>query len=75
MVVIALMVAQALGRVTVLRDKASLWVAIGACFFMLSDTLLATNRFAIALPMAQTLVLSTYYTAQILMARHARPPA
>ncbi len=75
MVVIALMVAQALGRVTVLRDKASLWVAMGACFFMLSDTLLATNRFAIALPMAQTLVLSTYYTAQILMERHARPPA
>lgn len=75
MVVIALMAAQAIGRAGVLRDKPSLWVAIGACFFMLSDTLLATNRFAIALPMAQALVLSTYYIAQILIARHARPPA
>ena len=35
--------------------------------------LLATNRFAFPLPMAQFWVLSTYYVAQILIARHARP--
>ena len=72
-VVIALMAAQAIGRAGVLRDPAALGVAIGACFFMLSDSLLATHKFAFALPMAPLWVLGTYYTAQILIARHARP--
>jgi alkylglycerol monooxygenase len=71
-VVIALMAAQAIGRATVLRDKASVAVAVGACFFMLSDALLAINRFAVPLPMAQFVVLATYYAAQILIARNAR---
>ena len=70
-VVIALMAAQAIGRATTLRDRASVGVAVGACFFMLSDSLLATNRFAVALPYAQVWVLGTYYLAQGLMARHA----
>jgi uncharacterized membrane protein YhhN len=74
-VVIALMAAQAIGRAVVLRDKAAIGVAIGAGFFMLSDALLATNRFAVPLPMAQFWVLATYYVAQILIARHARPVA
>jgi alkylglycerol monooxygenase len=70
-VVIALMAAQAIGRATVLRDRASIAVAIGAALFMLSDSLLATNRFALALPLAQLWVLASYYAAQILIARHA----
>ena len=74
-VVIALMAAQAIGRATVLRNKAALGVAIGSGFFMLSDALLATNRFAFPLPLAEFWVLSTYYVAQILIARHARPVA
>ena len=65
--VIALMAAQAMGRATVLRDAPSLWVAIGAGFFMLSDSLLATNRFVTPLPMAQVWVLATYYAAQALI--------
>ncbi|MDO9359815.1 MAG: lysoplasmalogenase family protein [Polaromonas sp.] len=72
-VVIALMAAQAIGRATVLRDRAAVWAAIGAGFFMLSDSLLATNRFAMPLPMAQLWVLSTYYVAQILIVLNARP--
>ena len=72
-IVIALMAAQAIGRATVLRDKASLGVAIGAGFFMLSDALLATNKFAQPLPMAQLWVLGTYYLAQVLIVHHARP--
>jgi alkylglycerol monooxygenase len=71
--VIALMAAQAVGRATVLRDAASMAVAIGAGFFMLSDTLLAINRFAQPLPMAQFWVLATYYAAQVLIVRNARP--
>jgi sterol desaturase/sphingolipid hydroxylase (fatty acid hydroxylase superfamily)/uncharacterized membrane protein YhhN len=74
-VVIALMAAQAIGRATWLRDKGSVAAAVGACFFMLSDSLLATNKFALQFPMAQFLVLATYYVAQILIARNARPQA
>ncbi len=66
-VVIALMAAQAMGRAAVLRDQASVLVAVGAVFFMLSDSLLATNRFVTPLPLSQLWVLSTYYVAQCLI--------
>ena len=69
-IVIALMAAQAIGRATVLRDGAAVGVAIGAGFFMLSDSLLAVNKFVSPLPMAQVWVLSTYYAAQILIVRY-----
>lgn len=65
--VIALMAAQALGRATVWRDRASVLVAAGAVFFMLSDSLLAVNRFVTPLPLAQLGVLATYYLAQCLI--------
>jgi alkylglycerol monooxygenase len=71
--VIALMAAQAIGRAMLLRDRASVSVAIGAVFFMASDSLLAINRFAAPLPMAQFFVLATYYVAQLLIAAQARP--
>ena len=70
-IVIASMAAQAIGRATLLRDRASIAVAVGACFFMLSDSLLAVNKFAVALPMAQFWVLATYYVAQLLIACNA----
>jgi uncharacterized membrane protein YhhN len=72
-VVIALMAAQAFGRATVLRDTASVAVAVGAAFFMVSDSLLAINKFAFPLPMAQFWVLATYYVAQLLIACNAVP--
>ena len=62
--VIALMAAQAIGRAAVLGDRTARQVALGACFFMLSDSLLATNRFVQPLPLAQVWVLATYYAAQ-----------
>lgn len=71
--VITLMAAQAIGRATVLHDKAAWGVALGAGFFMLSDALLALNKFVAPLPLAPLCVLSTYYAAQILIVRHARP--
>ena len=76
-VVIACMAAQALGRAAVLGAAypQAVWVAVGACFFMLSDSLLAINRFVMPLPMASLWVLATYYVAQILIVRHARPRA
>ncbi len=72
--VIALMAAQAIGRAIVLRDAASAAVAVGALFFMASDSMLAVNKFAIPLPMAQFAVLATYYVAQVLIALNAAAP-
>ncbi|MDP3618777.1 MAG: lysoplasmalogenase family protein [Ramlibacter sp.] len=74
-VVIALMAAQAIGRAIVLRDNASIAVAVGASFFMVSDSLLAINKFAFAFPMAQFFVLATYYAAQVLIAFNSTPAA
>jgi sterol desaturase/sphingolipid hydroxylase (fatty acid hydroxylase superfamily)/uncharacterized membrane protein YhhN len=74
-IVIATMAAQAIGRAAVLGDKRSVAVAIGACFFMLSDSILALNRFWQPLPMAQLGVLATYYAAQLLIAGNARAAA
>ena len=71
--VIALMAAQAIGRATLLRDPAATSVAVGSAFFMLSDALLAINRFAQPLPMAAFWVLATYYVAQFLIVRNSRP--
>ena len=65
--VIALMAAQAMGRATVLRSGPALRVALGAGCFMLSDSLLATDRFVTPLPWAPVWVLSTYYAAQVLI--------
>ncbi|MGH8821782.1 MAG: lysoplasmalogenase family protein, partial [Rhodoferax sp.] len=69
--IIALMAAQAIGRATVLRNHAAAMVAVGAGFLMLSDALLAVNRFVQPLPLAPLWVLGTYYAAQILIARNA----
>ena len=71
-VVIALMAAQAIGRALVLRDGPSAAVAAGAAFFMLSDALLAIDRFAQPFAMAPFWVLGTYYIAQILIASNAQ---
>jgi sterol desaturase/sphingolipid hydroxylase (fatty acid hydroxylase superfamily)/uncharacterized membrane protein YhhN len=71
--VISLMAAQAIGRAVVMKDGASLWVAVGACAFMLSDTLLAINKFMQPLPLAALWILGTYYVAQLLIVLHARP--
>lgn len=72
--VIALMVAQAIGRAAV-RDAAATAVGLGACVFMLSDALIAINRFVQPLPLVSLWVLASYYTAQILIVHHARPVA
>ena len=69
-VVIALMTAQAIGRATEQQTPAAIAVAVGAGFFMLSDSLLAINRFVTPLPFSGLWVLSTYFTAQALILLH-----
>ena len=67
--VIATMAAQAWGRAKHLFSAASLWVAWGSVSFMLSDTLLALDKFVSPLPYAGLWVLATYYLAQGLIVR------
>ncbi len=62
--VIALMAAQALGRAAQLQTDAARTVALGACVFMVSDSVLAVDRFVQPVPMAIFWVLTTYYAAQ-----------
>jgi sterol desaturase/sphingolipid hydroxylase (fatty acid hydroxylase superfamily)/uncharacterized membrane protein YhhN len=65
---LGLMVAQAAGRASVLRAGASVLVAVGAGFFMVSDLTLALATFhASAWPVDQA-TLPTYYLAQGLIA-------
>ena len=65
--VIVLMAAQAWGRWTVLRNSAALQVAIGASLFMLSDSILAIDRFVQPVDFALFWVLITYFAAQVLI--------
>lgn len=74
-VVIASMAAQAIGRAAVLRDAPARAVALGAVVFMLSDSLLAFNRFVAPLPLASLWVLATYYVVQWLILRCSVRPA
>ena len=67
--VIATMAAQAWGRAKHLYSASSLWVAWGSLSFMLSDTLLAFDKFVSPLPYAGLWVLATYYLAQGLIVR------
>jgi uncharacterized membrane protein YhhN len=45
------------------------WAAAGALLFMLSDTLLAWNRFHVAIPLSALWILATYYAALWCLAR------
>ncbi|MEY4749995.1 MAG: hypothetical protein RIQ60_2209 [Pseudomonadota bacterium] len=75
--VIALMAAQALGRALLeaeaARRRHALGVALGALCFMLSDSMLALDRFVTPLPQARLWVLASYYAAQILIVQHMLP--
>jgi alkylglycerol monooxygenase len=70
--VISLMAAQAIGRATVQGDAAARWVALGACVFMVSDSLIAINKFVTPIPLASLWILATYYCAQLLIVHNAR---
>jgi sterol desaturase/sphingolipid hydroxylase (fatty acid hydroxylase superfamily)/uncharacterized membrane protein YhhN len=71
--VISLMVAQAIGRAQVLGSTASRGVALGACVFMVSDSLIAIDKFLAPVPLSSLWILVTYYAAQMLIVHHARP--
>ena len=73
--VLATMGGQALGRACWLREhgadraNAARHAAAGAVLFMISDSLLAWDRFRAPLPLASVYILTTYYAALWLIAR------
>jgi uncharacterized membrane protein YhhN len=69
------MAGQAASRAAHLHSPPALYAALGAALFVLSDTLLAWNRFRRPLPAAQALIHATYFPAQWLIAISAATSA
>lgn len=66
--VISLMAWLALTRWLAMEERGSLLALAGALLFIVSDSILALNRFKARIRHAQLLILSTYFTAQWLIA-------
>jgi uncharacterized membrane protein YhhN len=64
MVAIVVMAWQATGRWSTIGGTSATLSLAGALFFVVSDSVLALNRFRKPFPSAQLLILSTYYVAQ-----------
>ena len=70
---VATMAAQAMGRYLQLQSGAARLAAAGGIFFMLSDGLLAIDRFWARIPYAAVVILVPYYLAQVLIALSTQP--
>lgn len=70
--VLSSMAAQAMGRFLVVKTKPAQSAAIGAVFFMLSDFLLAFDRFHSLILLAPVLILIPYYLGQWLIVSSTR---
>jgi uncharacterized membrane protein YhhN len=68
------MSAQAMGRSLLLRTSAARLAALGTLLFVLSDALLAFDRFYAPLRLAPLLILVPYYAAQWLIASSTDVP-
>ena len=64
-------VAQAAGRAAERSTPMARQVAVGACIFMASDTLIAINKFLTPVPQAGLVIMLSYYLAQWLLWRGA----
>ena len=58
----------AIAAMAIASCRFSWWVALGAMLFLLSDSILAANRFKTAVPGRDYLVWLTYYAGQFLIA-------
>ena len=52
----------------VLRDGSAFLAMVGALLFMLSDAILALNKFRAPIPQHDLIIMTTYYGAQLLIA-------
>jgi uncharacterized membrane protein YhhN len=66
-IVLMLMASFALLRIGRTSRKSLIWVFIGALLFMLSDSLLAINKFHSSIPMASIAIMTTYIAAQYMI--------
>jgi uncharacterized membrane protein YhhN len=66
--ILLVMAGQAASRAAHLHTVPALYAALGAALFVLSDSLLAWNRFRKPFPGAQALIHATYFPAQWLIA-------
>jgi uncharacterized membrane protein YhhN len=57
------------------RWQAGLWLAVGGALFLCSDALLATNRFAVPLPLSGLWILLSYWLAQWCIGSWLQPRA
>lgn len=71
--VILIMGWQAAERWNHLRDTGALLALVGAIFFIVSDSVLAYNKFRASIEFGRALNLSTYFLAQWLIAWSIRP--
>lgn len=65
--VISLMASQAVGRARHLGTANARGVALGACVFLASDSLIAIHKFLAPIPLESLWILVTYYSAQFLI--------
>ena len=72
--VILIMSGLAWGRHLQLELPQTLFAACGAILFLISDALLAWNRFRMKLKSAQFLIMGTYYVAQWALAMSLGQP-
>lgn len=63
------MSAMALNRFGNAHPKSFLYVLIGSFLFVISDTMIATNKFLVAIPYEGLLVMGTYISAQYMIMR------
>ena len=61
---ISLMLSMAIGLKNVIGKRPWAFIVLGAAFFVLSDSLLAIDKFAQPLPINRLLIMSTYLIAQ-----------
>lgn len=66
---ISSMVLSAINRLNWAGEKSGLWVLLGALSFLLSDALLAVNKFVDPIPLAGVWIMLTYLTAQYLIVK------
>lgn len=62
--VILTMAAQAFNRISSVSKKSFIWVFAGAILFVLSDSMIAINKFAVPFDFARMAIMTTYIVAQ-----------
>ena len=67
-VMVYMVVIAAMGAAAALRTPFSLTLFFGAVFFILSDSLIAIDKFRRPIPYAQYAIMTTYYLGQFLIA-------